>query len=433
MARGIADIRPDNAVFAVISFEGPDRYARAGGLGERVTELTEALAAQGFATHLIFVGDPNLPGREERLNGRLTLHRWCQWISKYYPEGVYAGEDAKLYDLNDSLPHYFFHEIARPAVAAGKLLVVLAEEWHTAEVLCRISDALYYGGIRHRAVLLWNANNVFSFHRVNWGRLRFVSGLLTVSKYMKHIMWDIGVNPLVVPNGVPERFFDPPDPAGVARLRQAFDGNLLLFKIGRFDPDKRWIMAVEAAARLKERNARPKFIIRGGIEPHGGEVLGHAASRGLRIQDVWLPDGSGCTGEIEAVVAARDADVINIRSFVSEEFKRTCYAAADATLANSGHEPFGIVGLEAMASGGVTFVGATGEDYAISFENSIVVETDDPEEIVGYIQFLCDHPNVVERVRAAARETAHRFTWNDVIENLLGKLRYLAVVQGVHA
>ncbi|MER3405321.1 MAG: hypothetical protein C4289_09325 [Chloroflexota bacterium] len=136
---------------------------------------------------------------------------------------------------------------------------------------------------------------------------------------------------------------------------------------------------------------------------------------------------------MEAVVAARDADVINIKSFVSEEFKRTCYAAADATLANSGHEPFGIVGLEAMASGGVTFVGATGEDYAISFENSIVVETDDPEEIVGYIQFLSDHPNVVERVREAGRETARRFTWHDVIENLLGRLRYLAVVQGVHA
>jgi glycosyltransferase involved in cell wall biosynthesis len=85
-----------------------------------------------------------------------------------------------------------------------------------------------------------------------------------------------------------------------------------------------------------------------------------------------------------------------------------------------------------MASGGVAFVGATGEDYAISFENSIVLETDDPEEIVGYVQFLCDHPSIVERVRAAARETARRFTWDEVIENLLGRLRYLSAAQGVH-
>ena len=26
---------------------------------------------------------------------------------------------------------------------------------------------------------------------------------------------------------------------------------LFLFKIGRFDPDKRWLMAIEAVARLK--------------------------------------------------------------------------------------------------------------------------------------------------------------------------------------
>ena len=57
-------IAPDNAQFVLLSFEGPDRYSLAGGLGTRVTELARALAQAGFTTHLIFIGDPNLPSVE---------------------------------------------------------------------------------------------------------------------------------------------------------------------------------------------------------------------------------------------------------------------------------------------------------------------------------------------------------------------------------
>ena len=58
---------PDDLEFVFLSFEGPDQpYAQAGGLGVRVTHLTRALARHGFQTHLVFVGDPALPGGETR-------------------------------------------------------------------------------------------------------------------------------------------------------------------------------------------------------------------------------------------------------------------------------------------------------------------------------------------------------------------------------
>jgi hypothetical protein len=66
--------------FHVLAFEGPDPYARAGGIASRVTGLTQALAAMGFETHLWFVGDAHLPGHDTR--DQLRLHRWCQWISR---------------------------------------------------------------------------------------------------------------------------------------------------------------------------------------------------------------------------------------------------------------------------------------------------------------------------------------------------------------
>ena len=50
----------------ILAFEGPDAYARAGGIASRVTGLAEALAAAGCETHLWFIGDPELPGHETR-------------------------------------------------------------------------------------------------------------------------------------------------------------------------------------------------------------------------------------------------------------------------------------------------------------------------------------------------------------------------------
>jgi hypothetical protein len=85
----------------VLAFEGPDLYAQAGGIASRVMGLTEALAAAGFEMHLWFVGDPSLPGYE--LRGQLHLHRWCQWISRYHPGGVYDGEEGKHADYGTSL------------------------------------------------------------------------------------------------------------------------------------------------------------------------------------------------------------------------------------------------------------------------------------------------------------------------------------------
>src|SRR6266581_733214 len=74
-------LSPEHASFVVLSFEGPDAYARAGGLGVRITELTQALTEAGYTVHLLYVGDPDLPGEESVFEDRLVLHRWCQWIS----------------------------------------------------------------------------------------------------------------------------------------------------------------------------------------------------------------------------------------------------------------------------------------------------------------------------------------------------------------
>ena len=85
-----------------------------------------------------------------------------------------------------------------------------------------------------------------------------------------------------------------------------------------------------------------------------------------------------------------------------------------------------------MASGGVAFVGATGEEYAEPFKNAIVIETEDAAEIVAYVTHLAEHPDTARNLRIAAQRTARDYTWQRVIDILLQRLEFVALKQGLH-
>jgi hypothetical protein len=92
------------------------------------------------------------------------------------------------------------------------------------------------------------------------------------------------------------------------------------------------------------------------------------------------------------------------------------YQAADGVLANSEKEPFGLVGLEVMASGGVAYVGRTGEDYAVPFGNAVVMQSDDARELFATHATLRARPEVVRAIRADGKATAKRFVWPRVLD-----------------
>jgi glycosyltransferase involved in cell wall biosynthesis len=428
-----AEINQSNSIFLLLSFEGPDIYSQAGGLGVRATNLSQTLAREGFATHLFFIGDPRLKGEEISPGGKLVLHRWCQWISAYYPLGCYQGENEKLADYSASIPPYLIENIIKPAVAGNKMVIVLAEEWQTAGVICKLNDLLLRRNLRDKAILFWNANNTFGFDRIDFPQLDKAASITTVSRYMKHLMWQVGINPVVISNGIPNSLLNRIDSGLVARLRKSLAADLILAKIARWDPDKRWNMAIAATARLKARGLKAKMLARGGMEGYGKEVLEYAGSLGLKVADVFARRES-LDGYLEAIAEySSQADLLNIRFHCPQDFLRLIYRASNAVLANSGREPFGLVGLETMAAGGLAFTGSTGEDYAIPFLNSIVLETSDPEEIESYVTYLNMHPQEEAAIRNAARDTAAQYTWEQVIGKLLLRLEYQARIQGLIA
>jgi glycosyltransferase involved in cell wall biosynthesis len=175
--------------------------------------------------------------------------------------------------------------------------------------------------------------------------------ITTVSRYMKQLMQRWGVNPLVIPNGLPTEALVRPERQAVAAFRARLRHRTVLCKVARWDPDKRWILAIDILGALKQQGWRPLLIARGGVEAHGGEVLGAAARAGLRVAERVFPE-PGIQGLLKAVENLEEIDVVSLRSAITLPPRRVLFHAASAVLANSGHEPFGLVGLETMAVGG---------------------------------------------------------------------------------
>jgi len=408
---------PPNVV--ILSFEGPDPYSMVGGLGTRVTEMSLALSEGGINTSLLFIGDP---AREpvERPSPHLHYLRWGQWISAYHPGGVYDGEWEKANDFTSSVPPFVVENVVAPAGARGESVLVIAEDWQTARAVIALDRRLHESGLRDRVSLLWNANNTYGFYGIDWNALRRAATIATVSRYMRFELERYGVEPLVIPNGIPERLLDGAPGSLVNLAEAALTRRPLLVKVGRFDEDKRWMQAIEAFALLRARHPEAMLIVRGGREPYGERILARARELGLAVEDVTLASRAP-EATIAALGAARGS-IVNVRSFVPEEALLALYNVADAVLANSGREPFGLVGLEVMAAGGLAVTGSTGEDYVRPFENAIACDTGDPRELAAYLEQLTIDPALATRIRTAGIATAHDYTWDRVLQLLARKL-----------
>jgi glycosyltransferase involved in cell wall biosynthesis len=378
----------------------------------------------GLETHLWYIGDPDLPGHEK--SERLHLHRWCQWLSNYHRRGVYDGEEAKHSDYSRSLPSFLLERVLLPQLyrTNGRALV-LGEEWHTADAILELDRQLRATGIRDRVEILWNANNTFGFDRIPWRALARAAALTTVSRYMRYRMWEHGVDPLVVANGLSPCDLELPDADALASFRATLSKRLVLVKVARWDPDKRWLLAVDIVAELKRRGKCPLLIARGGVEAHREEVLARAKARGLTVAERMLR-ASATDGLLEAMDGLNKVDIVTLGMPLDRSRRRLLYRGADAVLANSAHEPFGLVGLESMAVGGLACTGGTGEDYAIPNWNALVVQSNDPMEFITLFEQLQARPDHLRAIRRHAQTTASGYCWSAIVrENLLARLDLL--------
>ncbi len=193
----------------------------------------------------------------------------------------------------------------------------------------------------------------------------------------------------VIPNGIDLPAADAPEDVP-PREAYADPGERLLFHLGRLVPEKGAAVLLETLPLLLRRH--PVRLVIGGVGPYREELERRARELGVahRVRFTgWLGDR-----EVQAL-----------------------YRYADAAVVPSTYEPFGIVALEAMASGVplvATRVGGLAEIVRHG-ENGLVANPGDPVSLAEQIDRLLTDRKLAKGLASEARRAVmQRYSWEGV-------------------
>jgi glycogen(starch) synthase len=176
-------------------------------------------------------------------------------------------------------------------------------------------------------------------HAIERAMVRRADHVIACSRFMQgHISTVFGV-PLrrvtVIPNGIDPQDLEPSvEDLEALRARYARPGQRLVLLVGRLVYEKGFHLALEALARVVKRPGNVRYLVAG-------------------------------TGSAEAELRrqARELGLTRHGSFlgwVGDDMLHSLYRVAEVVIVPSIYEPFGLVALEAMASGCVCVVADTG-------------------------------------------------------------------------
>ncbi|QDZ40566.1 glycosyltransferase family 1 protein [Euhalothece natronophila Z-M001] len=177
----------------------------------------------------------------------------------------------------------------------------------------------------------------------------------------------------------------------------------IIFYIGRFDPRKGIETLVRAVANSKLRGQEPlRLIIGGAYRP--GQSDGEEKERISKIvEELGLSDITEFPGRI------------------ADENLPTYFAAADVCVVPSHYEPFGLVPIEAMASGTPVVGSAVGglNFTVVSEETGLLVPPKDNAAFTEAIDRILSDPQWRNQLGENARKRMEeKFSWEGVTSQL---------------
>ncbi|HLM50200.1 MAG TPA: glycosyltransferase family 4 protein [Solirubrobacteraceae bacterium] len=376
----------------ILSWEYPPLIE--GGLARHVRKLAEQLvAAEDVEVHVLTRGDDAM-AVEEELDGVLVhrvreprrprdLGEFVAWI-----EHMNADMLAAEVELGDR--HAF------DLVHGHDWLVAVAGDHLARRFGCPLIMTIHateYG--RHQG---WVDKHPQSYiHGTERWVTNRADAVITCSHYMRGHVADIyGLDEervSVIPNGIDPLDLQPGADGDLLRLREQFAAphERVVLLVGRLVYEKGFQLALEALPGIVERLGDVRFLV-AGSGTHEAQLREQAEQLGLMEHGKFL-------------------------GWIGDDVLHALYRISDLCVVPSLYEPFGLVALEAMASGCPCIVADTGglreivppdERVGLRFNGG------DPEHLATMVERLLSDPELRERLVIEASEHVLRFDWGDV-------------------
>jgi glycogen(starch) synthase len=380
----------------LISWEYPPIIE--GGLARHVRKLSEQLVSQGVEVHVLTRGGGRLGAEEERHG--VVVHRLRE---PPFPKDV--GQFVKWVEAMN----WHMGELGAELCEAHEFDLVHSHDWLVAGAARALArsvglpwvttvHATEYG--RHQG---WVDKHPQShIHSVERWMVRTADRVITCSHYMRsHVasVFGVAANRItVIQNGIDARDLEPVDvDLDALRARFATDGQQLVLLVGRLVYEKGFHLALDALAPVIRRLGNVRFVVAGSGTAEA-ELKRQAWRLGLTRHGAFL-------------------------GWVGDDMLHSLYRVADLCIVPSIYEPFGLVALEAMASGCLCVVADTGGLREVVPADGTVglrFPARDSEALETVLEGVLTDDATRAQLVAEAREHVLRFDWDEVARQTRG-------------
>ena len=363
-----------------------------GGLGRHVRKLSEQLVRDGVEVHVLTRGGGRLP-READQHG-VIVHRVREPQFPKDPAAFVRWVDAMNSDMH-ALAAELCERFDFDLVHSHDWLVAGAA-WQAARQIDRpwlvTVHATEFG--RHQG---WVQNHPQShIHAAERAMVRRADHVITCSRYMRvHVANVFGIRPAkvtAIPNGIDPRDLEPVSTDLPAlRARFAEPDELLVLLVGRLVYEKGFHLALDALAPVVGRLGGVRFVV-AGTGSAEAELKRQARRLGLTGHGAFL-------------------------GWVGDDMLHSLYRVSDLCIVPSLYEPFGLVALEAMASGCLCVVADTGglrEVVPVEGTVGLRFPSRDAGALGAVLERVLTDDGERAQLVAEAREHVLRFDWGEV-------------------
>lgn len=208
-------------------------------------------------------------------------------------------------------------------------------------------------------------------------------------------------NVILLPNGVDPSFFSTGDGRSFRKARNIPDNAYVILTVGRIDPQKNQFFLVKQFNEISKLESNAHLLIVGHVTNHQyyDEIKRYILDKGLEQRVTIIPG-----------LAANSSELAN------------AYHSANLFVLPSVHEPFGIVILEAWASGLPVIASRVGgiPSFVVHRQDGMLFQPNNSAELLSIVKVLREENNLASKIASLGKEKAAReYSWDIITDRLI--------------